>query len=69
MTRGEIILALLRHTFVARARPEHALARVTSAVSGGAAGLRGPRGDADAAARAILGLGAGSRPGAAASTA
>jgi len=54
MTPGQTALALLDNTVVAQTRPAHALARISDAMRHGTIGLRGPRGDADATARALL---------------
>ena len=61
MTPGQTALALLRNAVVARTRPAHALERVARATQDGPLGLRGPRGDADDAARRLLDRASGAR--------
>jgi len=53
MAPGEMALAMLANTVVARLRPAYALRVVARAVDG-VVGLAGPRGDADETARSLL---------------
>jgi len=62
LSAGQAALALLANTVAARRRPAAALATLRR-IASGASGIRGPRGEADAVAPAILNLGrAGARP-------
>lgn len=52
--RGSAALSLLENTVVACTRPRFALERIATALERGTLGTRGPRGDADVTARAVL---------------
>ena len=54
MSPGEIALALLDNSVVARARPAYAMKRIARALEWGVGGLQGTRGEAEDVAQSLL---------------
>jgi hypothetical protein len=54
MSRGEMVLALLRHAIDVQARPTHVLERIVRVLGRDVVGLQGDRGEAAVTAREIL---------------